>query len=36
MSRQIRHLLSAVGLVLLTSVAYLPAMSAGFIWDDNN
>lgn len=36
MSRQIRHVLSAVGLLFLTSVAYLPAMSAGFIWDDNN
>lgn len=36
MSRQIRHVLSAVGLLLLTSVAYFPAMTAGFIWDDNN
>ena len=36
MSRQVRHMLSAVGLVLLTCLAYLPAMNAGFIWDDNN
>ena len=36
MSREVPSLVAGVALVLLTVVAYVPAMRGGFVWDDDD